>query len=113
MINELAEVNRNQAMRALTASSEPLAGVQIVRGTMAGGLPFPWRLDAAITLLRTSRDIAAIFWDADAPGLALVDHTGQIVYRFTTVDPFEIREPGPAPTVPGRRADLRIVRPAS
>lgn len=123
-MNEFNEVNRNQALRALVASSENLAGVQIVRGTMTGWtvatgkavhLPFPWTLDAAIALVRAGRTagIDTIVWNPDGPGLVLLDADGTVAYRFTTVNPFEMPQVGPAAAVPKRRAAIWIVPPAS
>ncbi len=107
-MNQLNEVTRHQALRALTASSETLAGVQIVRGTLAG-LDFPWLLTAAHAFVRAGAGITAIVWDPDGPGLALLNETG-VAYRFATVDPFTLPDTGPAGSTPDRH--LRIVRSA-
>jgi hypothetical protein len=112
-MNEFDEVTVNQALRALVDASKPLAGVQVVRGTMAD-LPFPWDLSWALRFVRhPDPGIVAIVWDPDWPGLALIDRYGQPVYRFTTRNPFELPEPGPQQPAPGRAPALRIVRPAS
>ncbi len=112
-MNEFDEVTVNQALRALVDASRPLADVQVVRGTMAD-LPFPWDLRSALRFVRNpGPGIVAIVWDAAWPGLALIGREGKPVYRFTTRNPFELPEPGPAQPAPGRAPALRVVRPAS
>ncbi len=125
-MNELNDVTRNQAMRALVASSEAHeAGVQVVYGTL-GGQPFPWLLDSAVDLVRNGMDFVHIIWDdPDVKGehvLLLLDDDYDEIYRFETVDPFELSRPPAQPhdqphdkvaSPFGRRAHLRVVRPAS
>ncbi len=118
-MNELNDVTRNQAMRALVASSVEKAGVQVVPGTL-GGLPFPWLLSAAIDLVRHGEDFVHIIWDdPDVAGehvLLLLDDDYDEIYRFHTVDPFKSAQAEPPTEVVtpfGRRAHLRVVRPAS
>ncbi len=115
-MNELNDVTRNEAMQALVVSSEELAGVQVVYGTMCGQ-PFPWLLDAAIELVRHGGDFVHIIWDPDfdGPCLLLLDDDFDEIYRFTVpVDPRELAKPPSRPPMPLRnRTHLRVVRPAS
>lgn len=113
-LNELNEVSRDQAERALRASSRPKAGVWIVPGTMAG-LPFPWDLDAAIAMVRNGDGVTNVFWHTGQPdgkpGLVLTGAAGTVLYRFETLNPFELAEPTATATRarPARRTHLRVI----
>ncbi len=113
-LNELNEVDRDQAERALKASSRRKAGVWVVPGTMAG-LPFPWKLDAAIAMVRNGPGVTGIYWHPGhpdgTPGLVLVGAAGTVLYRFETVNPFDLAEPkAAAPARPRRdRSHLRVI----
>lgn len=107
---DLDEVTPNQALRALTASSTELAGVQVVRGTI-GDLPFPWLLRAAQDMVRDGGHLV-IAWDAKYSQLLLIG-PDRAVYRFTTADPFTLPEPGPEPDATTGRPGLRLVRDPS
>lgn len=116
-MNELNDVTRNQALRALVASSVERAGVQVVYGTLANE-SFPWLLHAAIELVRDGQQFVHIIWDdPDVKGehvLLLLDDDYDEIYRFNTVNPFELERAGPGPAVtPFGRPNLRVVRPAS
>jgi len=106
---DFEEVTTDQALRALTASSTELAGVQIVRGTI-GGLPFPWLLHAAQDMVRLG-DQLVIAWD-DATSQLLLFGLEQALYAFTTVNPLSLPEPRPERDAPGRPG-LRLVRDPS
>ncbi len=113
MFNEFDEVTRNEALRAVTASSRDHDGRQCIAGTI-GTLSTLWALPAAQAMIRAGAGVNRIFWDATAGGLVLVDHTDTVMYRFTTTNPFDLPVPGPgADAAPPRRVGLRTVRPAS
>lgn len=113
-LNELNEVTREQAERALRASSQVKAGMRVVPGTMAG-LPFPWNLAAAIAMVRNGDGVAGVYWHTGEPGgkpgLVLTGAAGTVLYRFETLNPFELAEPTAATgrVRPARRSHLRVI----
>jgi hypothetical protein len=108
-MNAFDELTANQALRALTTSSDLRGGVRVVSGTV-GDLPVPWLLSAAHDMVRLGGH--DILWDAERGELALCDPvSGDVAYRFVTADPFVLPEPGPHPDTD--RPALRLVGDAS